>query len=127
MAILNPSVTFQVGDLAKIPVPEKIERVEEISSELIQEAKCDWDQFEGSFDFEFDSLVDRSLKSYKLSKTWENLSYRRESRFQRIKYLEEENNRLFIEAFGLQDKLTPDVPEDQITLARADREKDSSA
>ncbi|ASF46372.1 BREX-1 system adenine-specific DNA-methyltransferase PglX [Methylovulum psychrotolerans] len=39
--------------------------------------------------------------------------------------LEEENNRLFIEAYGLQDELSPDVPEEQITLTRADREKDS--
>jgi type II restriction/modification system DNA methylase subunit YeeA len=38
--------------------------------------------------------------------------------------LETENNRLFIEAYGLQDELSPEVPEDQITLARADREKD---
>ncbi len=38
--------------------------------------------------------------------------------------LEEENNRLFIEAYGLQDELSPEVPEEQITLARADREKD---
>ena len=38
--------------------------------------------------------------------------------------LEEENNRLFINAYGLQDELSPEVPEDQITLTRADREKD---
>jgi hypothetical protein len=38
--------------------------------------------------------------------------------------LEQENNRLFIAAYGLQDELSPDVPEDQITLTRADREKD---
>ncbi len=42
-----------------------------------------------------------------------------------MKRLEEENNRLFIEAYGLQDELTPDVPDEQITLNRADREKDS--
>jgi hypothetical protein len=41
-----------------------------------------------------------------------------------MKRLEEENNRLFIEAYGLQDELSPDVPEEQITLTRADREKD---
>ena len=46
------------------------------------------------------------------------------ARFQRMKELEEENNRLFIEAFGLQDELSPEVPEDQITLYRPDREED---
>ena len=39
--------------------------------------------------------------------------------------LEQENNRKFIEAYGLQDELSPEIPEDQITLTRADREKDS--
>ena len=42
-----------------------------------------------------------------------------------MKRLEEENNKLFIDAYGLQDELTPDVPDEQITLTRADREKDS--
>jgi type II restriction/modification system DNA methylase subunit YeeA len=42
-----------------------------------------------------------------------------------MKSLEEENNRRFLEAYGLQDELAPEVPEDQITLTRPDREKDS--
>ncbi|KAK0359593.1 hypothetical protein LTR94_030717, partial [Friedmanniomyces endolithicus] len=42
-----------------------------------------------------------------------------------MKRLEEENNKLFIDAYGLQDELTPDVPDEQITLTRANREKDS--
>jgi hypothetical protein len=41
-----------------------------------------------------------------------------------MKQLEEENNRLFIDAYGLQDELSPDVPDDQITLHRPDREQD---
>ena len=48
-----------------------------------------------------------------------------ESRIHRVKFLEEENNRIFIGSYGLQDELSPEVPESQITLARADREKDS--
>ena len=45
-------------------------------------------------------------------------------RIVKLKGLEEENNRIFINAYGLQAELSPEVPEDQITLARADREKD---
>jgi type II restriction/modification system DNA methylase subunit YeeA len=41
-----------------------------------------------------------------------------------MKELEEKNNRLFIQAYGLQDELSPDVPNDQITLYRPDREED---
>ena len=46
------------------------------------------------------------------------------ARLKRLKELEEENNRLFIEAYGLQDELSPEVPEDQITLYRPNREED---
>ena len=42
-----------------------------------------------------------------------------------MQHLEEENNPIFIDAYGLQDELSPEVPEAQITLTRADREKDS--
>ncbi len=45
----------------------------------------------------------------------------------RLKALEEENNRLFIEAYGLQDELSPDVPDAQITLARPDARRDMAA
>ena len=41
-----------------------------------------------------------------------------------LRELEEENNRLFIEAYGLQDEIAPDVPDDQITLYRPNREED---
>ena len=47
-----------------------------------------------------------------------------EDRLRRLNFLEEENNRIFIAAYGLQDELSPEVPESQITLTRADREKD---
>ena len=46
------------------------------------------------------------------------------ARFRRVKELEEKNNRLFIEAYGLQDELSPEVADDQITLYRPDREED---
>ncbi|MBV5331194.1 SAM-dependent methyltransferase, partial [bacterium] len=48
-----------------------------------------------------------------------------DDRIKRLKNLEEENNQIFIDAYGLQEELSPEVPESQITLARADREKDS--
>jgi hypothetical protein len=48
-----------------------------------------------------------------------------DSRITRMQQLETDNNRLFIDAYGLQDELSPEVPLEQITLARADAEKDA--
>ncbi|PSB54566.1 SAM-dependent methyltransferase, partial [Chroococcidiopsis cubana CCALA 043] len=44
--------------------------------------------------------------------------------FRELQRLEEENNRYWIEAYGLQDELTPEVPDDQITIRRADLDRD---
>lgn len=66
-----------------------------------------------------------SWKNLELS--WNAFSDALGDRIRRVKLLEEENNRLFINAYGLQDELSPEVPEDQITLTRADREKTASA
>ena len=67
------------------------------------------------------------LKAQNLEESWLNWSAYCQRNIARMQELETENNRLFIEAYGLQDELTPEVPEGQITLARADRRKDMAA
>ena len=56
---------------------------------------------------------------------WQNWKQLCDWRIARMQELETENNRLFIEAYGLEDELSPEVPLSQITLARADAEKDT--
>lgn len=60
-----------------------------------------------------------------MEESWEHWKEDTKHSMKLLQSLEEENNRLFISAYGLQAELTPEVPESQITLARADREKDS--
>lgn len=55
---------------------------------------------------------------------WNDWKQLCDQRINRMQELETENNRLFIEAYGLQDELSPEVPLEQITLMRADAEKD---
>ena len=87
--------------------------VDEISKKCEIYSKIDWDSFETSWGFEKLPLLEHNsnlTNSYGI--------YRegcREVTF-KMKELEEENNRLFIEAYGLLDKLTPEVPDEQITL-----------
>ncbi|NMB15916.1 MAG: hypothetical protein GX980_02250 [Firmicutes bacterium] len=47
-----------------------------------------------------------------------------EAQFQQMKNNEEEINRLFIEIYGLEDEMSPEVPDEDITIRRADRERD---
>jgi type II restriction/modification system DNA methylase subunit YeeA len=119
MKVMNPTLNFQVGNVEQLPF--KRVGCAEISKKCIVISKADWDEAETSWDF---SCMDWIKAGTSLHADWsDRLTNNSESLLQ-TKFLETENNRIFIEAYGLQDELTPEVPESQITLARADREKD---
>ena len=90
-------------------------------------ARADWDNFETSWDFRDLPLLRPELKAGTLAASWQNWKAHCDAAIRRMQELETENNRLFIEAYGLQDELSPEVPEDQITLARANVSIDIAA
>jgi type II restriction/modification system DNA methylase subunit YeeA len=122
--ILNPTMHFQSGDFRKIPVGQKFRNsgVGNLGLKAIKISKSDWDSFETSWDFK--TLPILLSQSQTLAKSQETADTECLARFAEMKQLEEENNRLFIDAYGLQGELTPDVPDDQITLHRPNREQD---
>ena len=124
LEFISPTLNFQPGDIGKIPVvgKYKADLVIENVEKLILESKNDWDSSEISWNFQGSSLAIKSTQTIDIS--WTKLNDERIRRIQKTQLLEEENNRIFIDAYGLQDELNPEVPESQITLARADREKD---
>ena len=87
-------------------------------------AREEWNSFETSWDFQISPLLRENLKDATAEDSFNNWQSFCAANIKRMQELETENNRLFIEAYGLEDELTPEVPEDQITLARADREAD---
>ena len=126
LKFMNPTLNFQVGNVSQIPLPVCNEvKVSELASNAISLSRKSWDSFEVSWDFSAIEFASKNKQLSSLSEAWS--AYEREavSRVVQLKSIEEENNLLFINAYGLQDELTPEVPESQITLARADREKDS--
>jgi type II restriction/modification system DNA methylase subunit YeeA len=121
---LNPTLHFTTNDFLSLPFPKDFEdsNAKEIVSKLIELAKTDWNNYETSWDFT-DNPVIRQKQSI-LKAAFEQWQKQNRAAIDEMKRLEEKNNRLFIEAYGLQDELSPDVPEEQITLVRADREQD---
>ena len=125
LSLVNATFHYQVGDVGKIPVPEKyVTEIESNVERLVSISKRDWDSNETSWDFLSHSWVMPNSQP-SLSADWMRFCSGRSDAVTQTKALEEDNNRLFIAAYGLQDELSPEVPEDQITLNRADREKDS--
>ncbi|MEK5751905.1 BREX-1 system adenine-specific DNA-methyltransferase PglX [Acinetobacter variabilis] len=125
LKIINPTLNYQVNNVGSIPVPKNIDTklVSEISTKCVLIAKTDWDSYETSWDFTQNPII--RTQQPNLEQAFNTWQQQNADAVTEMKRLEEENNKLFIEAYGLQDELTPDVPDEQITLTRANREKDS--
>ncbi|WP_180052745.1 MULTISPECIES: BREX-1 system adenine-specific DNA-methyltransferase PglX [unclassified Acinetobacter] len=120
---LSPTIDYHEGPLRKVPFIQNIISVANNSKKCIKIAKLDWDSYETSWDFTQNPIIRTGqLNLEQAFNTWQQQNA---AAVAEMKRLEEENNKLFIDAYGLQDELTPDVPDEQITLTRADREKDS--
>jgi SAM-dependent methyltransferase len=120
--LLNPTVHTKTFDVLRLPmVPRDPEIVTRVKS-LVEIARLDWDSFETSWDFQTIPVIHH--KAVTLQQSQEAVDTECHERFRRMKELEEENNRLLIDAYGLQGELSPAVPDEQITLHRPDRPDD---
>lgn len=117
LSILNPTMSFQVENISALPwdTTSSFEGDLGYLQEAIQLARNDWDLFEVSWDFTTLPLL-HSDYGYKLSGSYAQLRTQWQENTLEMQRLEEENNRIFIDAYGLQDELTPEVPLNEITL-----------
>ena len=133
--LTNPTVHTLVGDVLKYPDYTNLcdLNVETIVSQNIIFAKIDWDSFETSWDFKRHPLLSvipqNSALFYDTDDIdlaecytcWENEC---NGRFNQLKANEEELNRIFIDIYGLQDELTPEVEDKDVTVRKANLQRD---
>jgi len=122
--ILNPTITTQVGDMSRIPVEVKGYYKESVDSKVedaIQLSQRDWDSFETSWDYKKHPLL-RNVST--ISETFIQWQAECDDRFNRLKANEEELNRIFIDIYGLQDELNPEVEDKDVTVRKADLQRD---
>lgn len=134
LKIQNPTLNFQPGNLSNLPIVINITNsykdvIEKLAKQSIQISKNDWDLFELSWDYKNNPLLTYSaLKNNYDSNKIETAFYIwtdfTNEQFNKLKANEEELNRIFIEIYGLQDELTPEVEDKDITIRKADRERD---
>ena len=121
MKCINPTHHFSVGDLARIPYkcPTSLARqspsIQEYEPVLI--SKEDWDAYETSWNFSRLPLLSPCYRQSTLGATYQKLRDHWEEMTRKMKRLEEENNRIFINAYELQDELKPEIPCGEITLS----------
>lgn len=121
--ILAPTLDFKVGDIVRVPLVIKSkECVEYNVRQNISISKQDWDAHETSWDFQRSPLLEVETSdretAHPESLKWRISQYKSkwEALFRQLHDNEEELNRRFIEIYGLQDELTPEVPMDEITI-----------
>ena len=114
MTVINPTLNIQPGNMSAIPVlnPDIETRV----NRIIEISKADWDSFELSWDFTSPLLMHLDYRQYTLKATYQKFFTRWKEMTLEMQCLEQENNRIFIDAYGLQDELIPEVPLNEITL-----------
>ncbi|KJS02125.1 MAG: hypothetical protein VR68_03635 [Peptococcaceae bacterium BRH_c4a] len=133
--LLNPTINTNITDIISQPlIISDNNRICELVHENILISRTDWDSFEISWNFRVHPLVgfkmagvcawgDAKSKSMISSafKEWELLT---KDQFAKLKANEEELNRIFIEIYGLQDELTPEVEDKDVTIRKADLSRD---
>lgn len=129
LEILSPTLNFSTGTIAKLPfiINSKYKiAIDRITNSNIDISKREWNSFETSWDFKVHpllKLLDRG-EQYKLQSVFLVRKNECEEAFEQLKSNEEELNRIFIDIYGLQDELTPEVEDKDITIRKADRVRD---
>lgn len=137
IALLNPTLNTNISDITAQPLyygklPEQEDMVINLVSQNIALSKEDWDSFETSWDFtrhpfikaitKYPNMMD--IGNIYLAECYDIWAGECEERFEKLKANEEELNRIFIDIYGLQDELTPEVEDKDVTVRKADLGRD---
>lgn len=142
--ITSPTMSFEVGQLSNIPVIyAPSQEIDELSCDCIEIEKSDWDSFETSWDFKMHPLIPYGIKGVwdademqnesdysklpqrlYLSACYEAWEEQCNNCFAQLKANEEELNRIFIDIYGLQDELAPEVEDKDVTVRKADLQRE---
>ena len=126
MDFLNPTMNFSSGVIGSLPyIPsdniDAEQGINNLVTKNIDLAKKEWDSFETSWDFQYHPLLRRVSTIAEAFDQWQTEC---DKRFNQLKDNEEELNRIFIDIYGLQDELTPEVEDKDVTVRKADLDRD---
>ena len=123
LGVTSQTLDFKPGRIAELPVVvAERKSVEPIVNQQVKISKKDWDSFETSWDFKKHPLVTYSID--RISMAFEMWSKECSERFNQLKANEEELNRIFIDIYALQDELTSEVEDKDVTVRHADLQRD---
>ena len=124
LCVINPTLNYGAGSIANIPVVfDELysQNIEQIAEENVELSKTEWNSFEASWDFKKHPLLCNVATISEAFTRWQKEC---DDRFNRLKSNEEELNRIFIDIYGLHDELTPEVEDKDVTVRKADLQRD---
>ena len=142
LRVLNPTINYPPGYIQAVPFDDICisDKVNALAQENVDISRSDWDSFESSWDFKFHPLLllprdryDAECTQFAKSRmeklgliAWHFEKWEEEckSRFDSLKANEEELNSIFIDNYGLQNELSPEVEDKDVTIRLADKERD---
>ena len=124
LKLISPTINYQVRDIFSIPVARDVltsDQIDNLVEQNIDMEKMDWDSFETSWDFQHHPLL---RKVPTIAEAFEQWQTKCDDSFNQLKANEEELNRVFIDIYGLQEELTPEVEDKDVTVRKADLGRD---
>lgn len=120
---VQPTINTQPGNIGALPLlkSDMSVSVDNIVFKNRSISREDWDSFETSWDFQRHPLIRKTATIKEAFSQWQQEC---DERFNQLKSNEEELNRIFIDIYGLQDELTPEEEEKDVTVRKADLERD---
>ena len=120
----NSTLSCQVENIIKLPIildNDRKNQVDDLVEENNNISKLEWDSFEVSWDFQHHPLL---RKVPTIAEAFDQWQAECDDRFNQLKTNEEELNRIFIDIYGLQDELTTEVEDKDVTVRKADLGRD---
>ena len=135
LAVVSPTLDYHEGPLGRTPILlEDNSEIDEITKNCITISKNEWDSFENSWDYNVHPLIElrtetecvrvHEQQNYHIKEVYLVWSQLCDKRFQQLKDNEEKLNRHFIDVYNLQDELTPEVEDKDVTVRKADLGRD---
>ena len=119
---INATMHYLVGNISALPIIyQKNENIDNLAKANISLSRTDWDSFETSWDFQYHPLL---RKVSTIAEAFDQWQAECDDRFNQLKANEEELNRIFIDIYGLQEELTPEVEDRDVTVSKADLGRD---
>ncbi|MCP3686166.1 MAG: BREX-1 system adenine-specific DNA-methyltransferase PglX [bacterium] len=118
LSAINPTLNMQIENVKVLPAPYVIEQndITLLVNKLKKISREDWNSYETSWDFINSPLLEPEFLEPTIGNTYQKFRAYWMDRIMEMRSLEEENNRIFINAYDLQQELVKDVPIEEITL-----------